>query len=201
MPKLLSRIIRCLGALGCVAGGVLWALSPLGIHLSELKFKTPNFFWKLFPSAPLLLLLGLVGLYFLCQEGRAGTWVKAGLLVTLLGILLTVVGDVGQFWFGVDNAHIMTAPACRTFRVGLVILGVGSVLFGLFGARAKMLPVWGILPFAIASWAGLISFLRNLESLGAMLWIAFGAGWTCLGFALLIDLAVSFQRNRLAKRT
>jgi hypothetical protein len=30
-------------------GGVLWALSPLGVHLSELRFHTPNVFWKLFP--------------------------------------------------------------------------------------------------------------------------------------------------------
>lgn len=194
LPKLLLGVIRWLGALGCAVGGILWALTPLGIHLSELKLKTPNVFWKLFPSAPLLLLVGLVGLYFLCRDRRAGRWMKAGLLVTLLGALLTVVGDVGQFWLKVDNAYIMAAPAYRTFRVGLFVLGVGSVLFGLFAARAKMLPLWSILPFVIASWAGLISFSRNLESLGAGLWIVFGIGWAWLGIAFLVELAVAFRR-------
>ena len=46
---LISFFIRWTGLL-CVPGGMLWALSPLGVHLSELKFKTPDLFWKLFPT-------------------------------------------------------------------------------------------------------------------------------------------------------
>jgi len=72
---LISFFIRWTGLL-CVPGGMLWALSPLGVHLSELKFKTPDLFWKLFPSAPLILLLGLIGLQ-LRQSGRSSWLQKA----------------------------------------------------------------------------------------------------------------------------
>ena len=43
----LKRAGAWLSALAAVPGGALWALSPLGVRLSELKFKTPNVFWKL----------------------------------------------------------------------------------------------------------------------------------------------------------
>jgi hypothetical protein len=85
------------GLLACaLAGGVLWALSPLGIYLSELKFHTPNVFWKLFPSAALLLLAGLIGLYFIFFD-RSGWLERVGVLLALLGLALILVGDVGQY--------------------------------------------------------------------------------------------------------
>ena len=59
-------------SLAClVGGGVLWALSPVGVELSELKFKTPDVFWKLFPTAPLLLAVGVLGLLLMRREGRS----------------------------------------------------------------------------------------------------------------------------------
>jgi hypothetical protein len=57
----LSFLLKWSGIL-CVPGGLLWALSPTGISVSNLAFHTPNVFWKMFWSAPLLILLGLVGL-------------------------------------------------------------------------------------------------------------------------------------------
>ena len=75
MPEPASKLGKLLrwACLACLAGGgVLWALSPLGVGLSELKFKTPDVFWKLFASAPLLLGLGLPGLLlFGGRRGRA----------------------------------------------------------------------------------------------------------------------------------
>src|SRR5918997_4987606 len=75
-------LLRWAGLL-CAPGGVLWALSPVGVHLSELRFHTPNVFWKLFPSAPLLLLVGLIGLYAV-SSGRSGWLEKAGFILTSL---------------------------------------------------------------------------------------------------------------------
>jgi hypothetical protein len=136
---------------------VLWALSPLGIHISELKFHTPNIFWKLFPSALLLLLASLVGLYFLVSS-RSGWLERLGFLLALLGLGLILIGDIGQFWLGLDERYIMTAPAHRAFRVGLVVFAVGSILLGVVAGRDRTLPVWGALPFAIGALCGLISF-------------------------------------------
>ena len=197
MLKLLRSLVRWVGLM-CVPGGVLWALSPLGVQLSELEYHTPNVFWKLFPSAPLLLLIGLVGLHFRIS-GRSGRLERVGFLLALLGLVLILAGNVGQFWLGIDNVYIMTAPAYSSFRIGLLVLGVGAVLFGVAVGRDGTLPVWGALPFAIGALCGLVAFVRDLGSFGVMLWILFGVGWTWLGLALLLDGILRFWRSRRAR--
>jgi O-antigen/teichoic acid export membrane protein len=180
-----SFLLRWTGLL-CVPGGLLWALSPVGVHLSELWYHTPNVFWKLFPSAPLLLLAGLIGLHAVIS-GRSGWLERAGFILALLGLVLILAGDVGQFWLGLDDVYIMTAPAYRAFRLGLVVLAVGSLIFGVAAGRDRALPVWGALPFAIGALCGLVSFSRELGQLGAVLWILFGLGWAWLGLVLLTE--------------
>ncbi len=192
--KAFSFLLRWSGLL-CVPGGVLWALSPLGVYLSELRFHTPNVFWKLFPSAPLLLMVGLVGLHLLIS-GRSGRLEKAGFFLALLGFVLILAGDVGEFWLRIDDRYIMTAPAYRALRLGLVVLAVGSVLFGVAAGRDRTLPVWGALPFAIGALCGLISVSRNLGSFGAALWILFGVGWAWLGLSLFVEGIMRFWRDR-----
>jgi O-antigen/teichoic acid export membrane protein len=183
--KTFSFLLRWSGLL-CVPGGVLWALSPLGVYLSELRFHTPNVFWKLFPSAPLLLMIGLVGLHALVSD-RSGRLEKAGFYVALLGFVLILAGNVGEFWLRIDDIYIMTAPAYGAFRLGLLLLAAGAIVFGLAAGRDGTLPAWGALPFAIGALCGLISVVRDLGSLGAVLWIVFGAGWAWLGVALLVE--------------
>jgi O-antigen/teichoic acid export membrane protein len=183
--KTFSFLLRWSGLL-CVPGGVLWALSPLGVYLSELRFHTPNVFWKLFPSAPLLLMIGLVGLHALVSD-RSGRLERAGFYVALLGFVLILAGNVGEFWLRIDDIYIMTAPAYGAFRLGLLLLAAGSIVFGLAAGRDGTLPAWGALPFAIGALCGLISVVRDLGSLGAVLWIVFGAGWAWLGGALLVE--------------
>ncbi len=196
LSKLLSTFLR-LSALTCVPGGVLWALSPLGVHFSELKFKTPNVFWKLFPSAPLLLLIGAIGLHF-WLSGRYGRLGKAGLVVLLLGLTLVIAGDAGLYWLQIDNTYIMSAPAYRTFRIGLLILGIGSVIYGVANLWKRTLPDWASLPFTVGAVCGLASFVRDSGQFGATLWVMYGAGWAWLGISLLIDAFASFLRNRRA---
>ncbi len=186
VKKSFSRIVRWAAPV-CCPGGILWALSPLGIYLSTLKFKTPDVFWKLFPSAPLLLLVGLIGLYAY-QTGRSGKWVKVGFVATLIGLVLVIAGDVGEFWFRVDDIYLMMAPAYRTFRIGLLLSAVGSLVFGLAAARARTISIVGTLPFVIGVWAGLISFSKNLQHLGTGLWVAFGVAWAWLGLVVLVEL-------------
>jgi hypothetical protein len=176
---------------------VLWALSPLGVYLSELRFHTENVFWKLFPSAPLLLMVGLVGLHILISS-RSGWLEKAGFYVALLGFLLILAGDVGEFWLKIDDVYIMTAPAYRAFRVGLIVLALGSMLFGVAVGRDGTLPVWAALPFSIGALCGLVSVVRDLESFGVALWILFGLGWVWLGLALLVAGILRFLRSREA---
>jgi hypothetical protein len=194
--KAFSFLLRWSGLM-CAPGGVLWALSPLGVYLSELRFNTPNVFWKLFPSAPLLLLIGLIGLHVLIS-GRSGRLERMGFYAALLGLVLILAGDVGEFWLRTDDVYLMTAPSYRALRLGLILLTAGSILFGVGVGRERTLPVWGALPFAIGALCGLISVVRNLGYFGAVLWILFGLGWVWLALALLTEGLSRFWGERRA---
>ena len=199
LRRVLLFLVRWAGLL-VVPGGVLWALSPIGASISATAFGTPNVFWKLFPSAPLLLLVGLVGLQ-LRQSGRAGILEKIGFWLAALGLILVVAGDAGLFWLGLDDTYIMTAPAYRAFRLGLLVLGVGSILFGVGAPRDGDLPTWGLLPFVVGCLCGLISFAVDLGSFGTILWMLFGLGWAWLGLSLAVDGFLSWRAGRPARRT
>jgi hypothetical protein len=199
LRRLLLFLVRWAGLL-VVPGGVLWALSPIGASISATAFGTPNVFWKLFPAAPLLLLAGLVGLQ-LRQSGRAGTLEKVGFWLAALGLILVVAGDAGLFWLGLDDTYIMTAPAYRAFRLGLLVLGVGSILFGVGAPRDGDLPTWGLLPFVVGCLCGLISFAVDLGSFGTILWMLFGLGWAWLGLSLAVDGLLSWRAGRPNRRT
>jgi hypothetical protein len=194
LRRLVLFLVRWTGLL-VVPGGVLWALSPMGASISETLFSTPNVFWKLFPSAPLLILAGLVGLQ-LRQSGRSGLLEKIGFWLALAGLLMVVVGDVGLFWLGLDDTFIMTAPAYRAFRLGLLLLGAGSILFGVAAPRDGALPTWGLLPFVVGSLCGVISFVTDLGSFGTVLWMLFGLGWAWLGLSLAVDGFLSWRAGR-----
>ena len=197
LRRLLLFLVRWAGLL-VVPGGVLWALSPVGASISETAFGTPNVFWKLFPSAPLLLLVGLVGLQ-MRQSGRDGILEKVGFWLAALGLLLVVAGDTGLFWLGLDDTFIMTAPAYRAFRLGLLVLGAGSILFGVAAPRDGDLPTWGLLPFVVGALAGVISFAVDLGSFGTVLWMLFGLGWAWLGLSLAVNGFLSWRAGRPAR--
>jgi hypothetical protein len=191
-----SFLLRWSVLLG-VPGGVLWALSPAGVYISDMRFHTPNVFWKLFPSAPLLLLTGLLGLHILISA-RSGWLERVGFYLALLGLILVLLGDIGQFWLGLDHRYIMTAPANRAFRLGLILLAVGSVLLGVAAGRDRTVPVWGALPLAVGGLCGLVSFSRDLGRFGTALWMLFGLAWAWLALALLVEGVSRFSRERRA---
>lgn len=198
-PSRASGVIRLLTALACVAGGTLWSLTPLGIQLSQQKFKTPDVFWKLFPSAPLLLLIGLAGVHFLLSS-RYGRLGKAGFFVTLAGLVLTIAGDVGQFWLKLDDAYMITAPAYRSFRLGLLVLAAGSIILGFAALRTGALSRWSALPFLAGSFGVLVAVTKDFEDFGAVLWIAYGICWSWLGLTLLLEAFLSARRKKRGGR-
>jgi hypothetical protein len=166
----LSFLLKWSGIL-CVPGGLLWALSPTGVTISNLAFHTPNVFWKMF-------------------------W----FFVAIVGLVLIIAGDVGLYWLGIDDIFIVTAPAYNAFRVGLLVLAVGSILFAVTSPRDGALPTWGLLPFVLGSMCGLISFSRDFGSFGAVLWVLFGVGWAWLGLSFVVGGFYSFLRTRRTTR-
>ena len=198
LRRLLSFLVRWSGLL-CLPGGAMWALSPTGVYISTFAFHTPNVFWKLFWPAPLLMLLGLIGLQ-LRQSDRSGLPQKIGFLVAAVGLLMVMAGDIGLYWLGIDDMFIVTAPAYHTLRIGLIVLAVGSIIFAVTSPRDGALPSWGLLPFVVGSLCGLISFSRDLGSFGAVLWALFGVGWAWLGLSLVVVGLASYFRGRRANR-
>jgi len=198
LSRLLSFLFRWSGIL-CVPGGALWALSPTGVYISNFAFHTPNVFWKMFWPAPLLILLGLIGLQ-LRQSERSGLLEKLGFLAAALGLVMVIAGDIGLYWLGIDDKFIVTAPAYATFRIGLLVVAVGSILFAVASPRDGALPSWGLLPFVVGSLCGLISFSRDLGSFGAVLWALFGVGWAWLGLSLVVVGLSALLRDRRANR-
>lgn len=79
------------------------------------------------------------------------------------------IAGAGLFYFGVDDAFIMVAPAYRAFRAGLVLLAVGALLFAVSETRGGGLAVWAGLPFALLALAGLVAVVRDLGPFGAAL--------------------------------
>ena len=198
MRRLLSFLLKWSGVL-CVPGGLLWALSPTGVSISNLAFHTPNVFWKVFWTSPLLILLGLIGLQ-LRQSERSGMWEKLGFFAAVVGLVLIIAGDIGLYLIGIDDDYIVTAPSYHAFRLGLLVLAVGSILFAVTAPRDGALPTWGLLPFVLGSMCGLISFSRDFGSFGAVLWALFGVGWAWLGLSLAVEGFSSFLRKRRAAR-
>jgi len=199
LRKLLSFLVRWIGIL-CVPGGALWALSPTGIYISNFAFHTPNVFWKMFWPAPLLMLLGLIGLQLRPSE-RSGFLEKIGVLAAAVGLVMVMAGDIGLYWLGIDDMFIVTAPAYHTFRIGLIVLAVGSMIFAVTSPRGGALPSWGLLPFVLGSLCGLVSFSSDLGTFGAALWILFGVGWAWLGLSLAVEGVTSFLRKRRSSTT
>ena len=198
MSRLLSFLLRWSGVL-CVPGGALWALSPTGVYISNFAFHTPNLFWKVFWTAPLLILLGLIGLQ-LRQSERSGPLEKLGFLLASAGLIMVIAGDIGLYWLGIDDRFIVTAPAYGAFRLGLLVAAAGSIIFAVASPRDGVLPSWGLLPFVVGALCGLVSFSRDLGSFGAVLWILFGLGWAWLGLSLAVVGFSSFLRERRANR-
>ena len=196
MSRLLSFLLKWSGVL-CVPGGALWALSPTGVYISNFAFHTPNVFWKVFWTAPLLILLGLIGLQ-LRQSERSGLPEKLGFLLASAGLIMVIAGDIGLYWLGIDDEFIVTAPAYGAFRLGLLVAAAGSIIFAVSSPRDGVLPSWALLPFVVGALCGLVSFSRDLGSFGAVLWILFGLGWAWLGLSFAVVGFSSFLRERRA---
>ena len=174
-------------------------LRRLGSRSPSTGISAPAVFWKLFPSAPLLLLFGLVGLQ-LWQSGRAGWIGRVGFALALLGLVLMIVGDVGKFWLDMDDTYLILAPAYRAMRIGFLLFAVGSMAFGAAALRTRTLPVWGAAPFVVLAVGGLVAVTGDLGTVGATLWILFGAGWAWLGFSLLVESVVTEWHGRRKSR-
>jgi hypothetical protein len=129
-----------------MAGGVLWPLWALleqsvgwgrpGSAAYE-QYELVN---RLLPLAVLPILVGFVGLH--AVQRRSYGWLgTTGFITILTGFALILAGSVGEFWAFTEQGYAL--PNLRDaswilFLLGHLVLGVGTVLFGIATARAEM---------------------------------------------------------------
>lgn len=142
----------------------------------------------LFFLAPLLLLVGLLGVHrrYAAVAGRPG---RRGLEAAMAGSGLWALGELGEAWAfeGFTWGMLML--------LGWLSLAGGLVVFGLAARRVRALPRpvglvaigLGVLPVANVA----VALLRGPEPVDAApnlaLMVLFGAAWVWLGAALWAD--------------
>ena len=172
-------------------GGALWALWYVGVSLvGSAGYGTYN---RLMPLVLLLLAVGLLGLHA-AQNGSHGGIGRAGFMVTLVGLLAMIAGNVAEFWVFTEEAYGTSSlrdTAWMVFGLGLFAFYLGSVLFGIATLRARILPRLGALLLLIWFPAGFV-MSGLLQLVGVPEALAFsgvtglcGLGWATLGYALL----------------
>ena len=142
-----SNLVR-LSGLAAMLGGVLW---PLWVVVEQsvgwgepgsTAYQRYELINRLLPLAILPVVVGLVGLHVVLRRsyGWLGT---AGFITLLVGFALMVAGSVGEFW--IFSAQSYTGPGRNAswvlFLLRHLVLAIGTVLFGIGIARAKVLPV------------------------------------------------------------
>ena len=144
-----------------------------------------------------LLLAGLAGLCAWWWEGRTNLLGAVGFVLVFVGLALSVahgihafvsasgIAELAPWWVYVRAASDLPGYVVSwlpVLPVGMVVVGIGSVLSGALGG-------WGILPLAM----GLLGAAYHLTDSGGLFGIgfahvpfgaAYSLGWVLLGFLL-----------------
>ncbi len=175
-------------------GGALWIVSWTSnaftadgtravMGLSERGWRT------LLNPALLFLIAGFAGLQ--ARQRSRGIAQKIGFITGVVGLVLMIVGNVAEFWVLEPADH----RGWLVFLMGVVILGIGSLLSGLTALRVGISPRLGTWLLILWFPVGVIGLL--LRALGLPSWVQFLAGagfflffglcWMMLGYALWLE--------------
>jgi len=164
------------GAAGFVLSGVIWIVAGFIAAFTNpiLSLGLVFYYLVLVIVARLLLGLGVVGLHTL-QEGRYyGSLGRAGFYTILIALAAQILGALGSL-AGIQALGWLISP------VGLLVLIVGFVLFGVASLQARVLPGWySILLIIFVP----VSAVLGLVQLGYIGNIVLGVLLLVLGFVL-----------------
>lgn len=171
-----SRLIGRLSGLAAILSGVLWALGIPGLD-EVIPGVSHEGGHLLLAVAGLCSLIGLAGL----SSHHAGRYSLAG----MAGAVLASLGAVLIFAGNLLEGGFLLELGWGLFMLGMLLLVVGSLLFGIvamststgrfFGAPLLAIGALGVLmfPFAETAYLGTV-----------VLPILIGVAWTVLGYAL-----------------
>ncbi len=166
-------------------GGVMWPLWA-GVVQSvgwgepgSAAYERYELFNRMLPLALLSVLVGFVGLH-VAQRRSYGRLGAAGFATVLVGFLLIIAGSVGEFWVFSDQPYDETGfgrgASWTLFLLGHPLLAVGTVLFGIATARARVLPrevgmMFAVLgAFVVVPFTGAVIFAIPFVWLGYLLY-------------------------------
>lgn len=186
---MLSRLVRLAGP-AAITGGVLWImLRPL----VATTWNNPTFgltyedYNRLMVAPLAFLLLGALGLHTRYAENTSG-WARRGLLATVLGVPLMLLGVVVEFHVaGGVNTGDWTGSLVGwlVFLLGYAATTGGLVVFGVAARRGALLGRWSGLPLGMGVVGLLWPFLAEVGIvLNVLIQVLFGLGWIALGYAL-----------------
>jgi hypothetical protein len=150
------------------------------------------------PGSIVCLMIAVLGLHALLwgREGRLG---RLGFALVAAGLFLGLIGMVGSA-LGLLDPNPMARITNTGEHVGLVLIGVGMLLWSIVTLRVKALGRWSTLPLALGllGLAG-ISFLRpatfaTLEA--GVVPKVFAVCWILLGYWHLRSRAPAFPGGR-----
>lgn len=140
---------------------------------------------KMFLPVYLLFMIGLVSLHA-CLSGRAGRSEIRGFRVALTGLVMNLVGNVGDYWLGKEVLHqpLWGMSFAIGTMLGTLVYVIGSVLLGISILRTTALPRWSGWTLIIAPTLGIVLGLWQVKHLPSALVLPVGLGWMLLGFVL-----------------
>ena len=184
-----SSIVMRWGGLAGMAGGALWALTPLrepvlgGGGLPGHPIFRPYNLVLLVIAA--LLVAGLLALHaqYRGSYGRLGT---AGVVVILVGYALLFLGSVPAVLLSAEGSRPLIMAGQDLGFLGALIAGAGAILLGVALRRARVASRLGALLLVLALPVGiagaiLVSAVGFADIAGLALTVPYGGAWVVFG--------------------
>jgi hypothetical protein len=180
-----SELVRW-GGLAAMLGGIAYVVNVLlGLLVSETTTSVVHLLADSFAVIPVLLtLVGMVGFHTL-QKANYGGIGRSGFYTVVVGLLAQVIGTITHLLSGSEALEWVVFP------VGIILMIVGLVLYGVATLQARVLPRWCGLGFIVVP--PLVIVLEiSLEGYGEIL---LGLLWLALGYVLWSGRGTTAQQS------
>ena len=190
-----SRLIRWTGLAAMLGAAVWWASWILNSFTRDGTVAVLGLSergWRTVANAALLSFIGGLAGITAAHASRVGKFAIVGFLITLLGLVVMLAGNVIEFWVADALGGLMSL-------LGLLVQPIGLILLGIPILKANVLPRWGRpVPLGFGAILGLMfvvamvrlaTGIRVQEKLMAVVIVTIGLGWMALGYALWSGLS------------
>ena len=169
-----------------------------------LTFAPPQVVYHTYGKLYLVLFLGFLagtlGLHA-CQRAagssRAGRRERWGYWLTLVALVLLILGAIGDHWVGPYWPALIDAAYLGLAIPGVLLLMVGTPLFGIGTLRAKVAPRLGAWLLILGGFPGLIVLSMVTGNWAGGL-VPFDLAWLIIGYFLWTNPAVERVQPELA---